>query len=694
MLASACLLLSVAVCCPTNVIRTLAEVNALPESEFTGRSFELHGQVLAHFYRGYFILQDETGIFEVRAINGNTPVDGSLVTVKGETALEAETLIPILPASSIAMDGKSTIPEPEALTLNHLRNAPHGYRFVRTRGTVFDAFPDETDPDWVFVILKDGAESVCAALFDPTGATRANLHDLKDAEIEVVGFRTPNRGGMRIFTGQSLTIPDRSCITVIKNSPANPFDLPYLQNLVHVSPEIISAMGRRTVEGTVCAVWGGNCFLLNERNGRKMRIELEGNAALPNCGDHVKAVGFPRTDLFHLNLARAAVRVLYHEALPDILPVDTHAADVFNRRASEPKAIQSKYHGMLVRMSGEVRAQSANDDRRFLLDDDGYLVTVDISALAANAGDLPIGSKIRVTGVCIMNFINWHPNVIFPRIEGITLVPRKQSDIVIVSYPPWWTTTRLLGVIGGLLAVLIGILIWNKSLRKLAERRGRELYRSEIGKASAELRINERTRLAVELHDSIAQNLTGAFFQVEAADLARQTDPSALERCLKSAMQTIQSCREELRYCLWDLRNNVLDESDAADVLRRTLSPHVGTAQLTINADLPRSRISDNTFHTLLRIARELVSNAVRHGKAGRISVSARFKKATLVLEVTDDGIGFDPENRPGTDDGHFGLQGIEDRIRKMSGRLDIESRPGHGTRITVDFTPDQPEQA
>lgn len=142
--------------------------------------------MLAHFYKGYFILQDKTGIFEVRANNGNTPVDGSLVTVKGRTALEAETLIPILPASSIAMDGKSTIPEPEALTLNHLRNAPHGYRFVRTRGTVFDAFPDETDPDWVFVILKDGAESVCAALFDPTGATRANLHDLKDAEIENV----------------------------------------------------------------------------------------------------------------------------------------------------------------------------------------------------------------------------------------------------------------------------------------------------------------------------------------------------------------------------------------------------------------------------------------------------------------------------------------------------------------------------
>lgn len=252
---------------------------------------------------------------------------------------------------------------------------------------------------------------------------------------------------------------------------------------------------------------------------------------------------------------------------------------------------------------------------------------------------------------------------------------------------------RLFIVICSLTAALAAILLWNKSLRKLAERRGRELYKTEIGKADAELRISERTRLAVELHDSIAQNLTGAFFQIEAADIARQSDPSALECCLKSAMRTLQSCREELRYCLWDLRNNVLDEDNAIDVLRRTLSPHVGTAQLTINANLPRSRISDNTFHTLLRIARELVSNAVRHGKAEKISVSARFKNATLVLAVSDDGIGFDPKNRPGTDDGHFGLQGIEDRIRKMSGRLDIESHPGHGTHITVNFTPDLQEQ-
>ena len=67
---------------------------------------------------------------------------------------------------------------------------------------------------------------------------------------------------------------------------------------------------------------------------------------------------------------------------------------------------------------------------------------------------------------------------------------------------------------------------------------------------------------------------------------------------------------------------------------------------------------------------------------------------SALVLTVADDGIGFDPSSRPGTDEGHFGLQGIEDRIRKMSGRLVLESALGKGTRATVNFTPEQQEQA
>lgn len=693
MLSVTNLLLSAAVCCSNGVLRTLAEVNALPESEFAGRAFEVQGQVLANFYKGISILQDETGCFEFRSPDARFQAEvGDTVAICGWTELEADTRLPILPTTQIVRTGQRPLPQPVNRTVSEIVQAEPGYLYVRTSGTVFDVFQDEIDPRWTFLLIRDGLASIHAALLN--APENEDLRKLIDADVELTGFLTPNRGGRRLFNEIMMTLPRRECLCVIHPAAEDPFLLPPLENLLHVRPEMIAALRRRTVIGHVLCAWGDSDFLLKDTTDRIIRAKADGNTALPKAGDRIQVVGFPQTDLFRINLTHARYRVLPTDDTPAPTLNDTTLRHIFLSTNGQNK-INSQYHGQLIRLRGKIRSLPADPalDRNVYLDSDGFLVPVETSAAPKAAADLALGCEVEVTGVCVLDTPNWTANRIFPRINGLMIVVRSDDDVRILSYPPWWTPGKLLAVIGGLLAGLIAIVLWNASLRKLAERRGRELYRAEIGKAGAELRISERTRLAVELHDSIAQNLTGAFFQVEAADLARQTDPDALEHCLKSAMQTLQSCREELRYCLWDLRNNVLDEADADDVLRRTLSPHVGSAKLVIKATLPRTRISDNTFHTLLRIARELVSNAVRHGRAKTIAVSAQFDRTALVLSVEDDGCGFDPARRPGTDEGHFGLQGIEDRIRKMSGRLTIDSRPGTGTRITVSFTPDHQEQ-
>ena len=698
MLSPVCLLLSVAVCCPTNEpLRTLAQVNALPFENFTGHRFDLTGQVVARFdiNQGHVVLHDPTGSFEVRATGLGESDIGSVVRVRGLTQIEPEINIPFLRSETCEKIGSAPRIPPKSVKISDTRNLPGAFQHFKTTGTVFGVSSDDLDPKWLFLTLRDESSFIYVALLDADGSFHRQAETLIDAEVEVCGFLTTRRSTHRRFLGPLLSVPDASCITVVNPAPDDPFELPELTEAGHIRPDAISALQRRTVEGHVIAVWGKDNFLLSDRRGQALRVKLKDNAALPHLGDRVKVVGFPQTDLYNINISQALVKHLKQADFIFPAPESTVARNIFLDPNGEKK-IKPRYHGRLIRLRGEIRSLSdaIPGERVIHLDSDGFLVPVDVSALPEGLRDLSVGCTVEATGVCVLDVPNWSNGQMFPRIDGMLLVPRDAADIKVLSRPPWWTPARLLSIIGGLLAVLIGILIWNASLRKLAERRGRELYRSEIGKASAELRISERTRLAVELHDSIAQNLTGAFFQVEAADLARQTDSSALERCLKSAMQTIQSCREELRYCLWDLRNNVLDESDAADVLHRTLTPHIGTAKLSIEANLPRPRISDNTFHTILRIARELVSNAARHGKAKNIVVTAQFDRAALVLTVADDGIGFDPVHRPGTDEGHFGLQGIEDRIRKMSGRLAIESAPGRGARISVTFTPERQEHA
>ena len=261
---------------------------------------------------------------------------------------------------------------------------------------------------------------------------------------------------------------------------------------------------------------------------------------------------------------------------------------------------------------------------------------------------------------------------------------RTPADVRVISHPPWWTSGRLLSVIGALMAVLIGVFAWNRSLNKLAERRGRELLREQIEHVKSDLKVEERTRLAVELHDSLAQSLTGVSMEIEAAKELKGNAPADMLSHLNFAARTLMSCRNELRNCLWDLRSQALEEKSMDKAIERTLLPYVNDSRIAVRFNMPRTRLSDNTAHTLLCIIRELVLNAIRHGNASNIRVTGVLDGGELKFSVRDDGSGFDPENYPGVLQGHFGLQGVNERVEQLGGTLNIESAIGSGTRGAI----------
>ena len=188
----------------------------------------------------------------------------------------------------------------------------------------------------------------------------------------------------------------------------------------------------------------------------------------------------------------------------------------------------------------------------------------------------------------------------------------------------------------------------------------------------------------MELHDTLAQNLTGVSMEIEAANDLRGDAPRPMLDHLGIAAKALKSCRDELRNCLWDLRSQALEETDMTKAVLKTLQPVVNDSRLAVRFNVPRARLSDNTAHALLRVIRELVVNAIRHGNATTVKVAGTIDGDKLLCSVTDDGCGFNPDAAPGILQGHFGIQGIQERIDEIGGTYEISSTPGKGTKATI----------
>jgi signal transduction histidine kinase len=196
--------------------------------------------------------------------------------------------------------------------------------------------------------------------------------------------------------------------------------------------------------------------------------------------------------------------------------------------------------------------------------------------------------------------------------------------------------------------------------------------------------LEERTRLAREIHDTLAQGLTGIVVQLEAAEEALAETPAEAQEHMVRARQLARLSLAEARRSMRALRPQALTDSDLPTALPR-LAEQV-TAQTPRQAQVhihgtPASLPSE-VENALLRISQEALINTVKHAQARTVQLALTFDAAAVRLRVTDDGQGVDPQQAAPREG--FGLVSMRERAERIGGRFTLTSRPTHGTTMMV----------
>jgi signal transduction histidine kinase len=196
--------------------------------------------------------------------------------------------------------------------------------------------------------------------------------------------------------------------------------------------------------------------------------------------------------------------------------------------------------------------------------------------------------------------------------------------------------------------------------------------------------LEERNRIAREIHDTLAQGFAGISVQLEAGKQMLFEFPKLAEEHLDHANVLARSCLEEVRQYVWNLRHQELGKEGLAVRLSGLAQKITGGVPFHVKISGAVRQLPEHIENSLLRIGQEAIVNAVKHAKAGRIEIELIYEPSQVQLCIQDDGCGFDLHMQQSPNHGGFGLLGMTERATHAGGHLAISSSPGKGTNIEV----------
>jgi len=681
------------------VLTRVADVRGLTrEAAELGPPVRLEGTVLLVTRSGFFIHDGGNSIWVERATTSQKslwlappPRDfgpGAVVEMHGKAVPGG--YAPSIRPSSLRFLRRGKLPEPGHPSMELLVSGSEDCQWIELEGVIQEATISAYSPEFLFT-LSTGGHSCLLSVQNAAGIRR---EDVVDSRVRVRGVFSarPNLRGQ--MAGLRLFVSDFGSFEILKSPPKDPFLSPRVA-LRDLLPFRVDAQPghRKVTQGVVSFVYPGRFFFIQEGN---TGIRVDSVSADVKPGTEVEVAGFVTQEHPLAGLGGAVVRPTGRDAAA------IEAVAVTSQELLNPPLLVSwvgiareDWNGRRVRMTGRLlKAEIAPRSAEILLviESGGSLFTALLPASppVAMPATWVEGAELSLEGTCELELMPepLEQKPVVATISGFRLWLSSPDQVQVLHTPSWWTTGRLWAALGGVCLVLAMTTGWVGLLRREVARRGARLAGEISERREAELEftttLRERERLAHDLHDTLEQALTGLSLQLQAAELFQVGEPARSAEHLRLAQQFLDRSREDVHRTVWDLRARGLDGGGLVEALRERAETMVSEEGVSIEVfgTGDGGFLPDFIAGNLFLLALEAITNALKHAAAKRIEVMLEFTSEGVRQRITDDGCGFEPSLVPGHREGHFGLQGMRERAKRIGGTLSIASQPGTGTVI------------
>jgi signal transduction histidine kinase len=591
---------------------------------------------------------------------------GDVIEIDGHT--ERGGFAPNIIPTGIRRLGSDPLPDAKHVTFQSMLTGRHDCDYVEIVGVVRRAWrsPDENMGTlFAEVAYEDG---VLRTTFWEHAAV--DLERFIDARVRLRGNvgtifgPTAQLRGVSLFAGRTREVE-------VLEAPPDPFQMPSrsIKSLYNYSAhgEVVR---RIRISGVVMGYVPGRPIEISDFSSNARfryvrhviyvddgsggaRVETEQPLRV-RPGTVIDVAGFPMVTPARPILSNAIFRVSGEGPQPAPIAIKPDAVLTPDNDAT------------LVRMEGRFLSMLTNPNERNLIVRIGETVfNANLEADAATRAleDIRHGSLVAVTGV--YSYQAGPP-------PAFHLFLRTADDVRVLEAAPWWTLQHT-----AVMIVLLSLFAGGAALLvQTAARRKRQEYQAVL---------TERMRVGRELHDTLEQGLAGIGLQLEAVTGSLQTSPEAARQSLDVARQMLRYSLEEARRSVMDLRSQALESRDLAGALAdmaRQMT-HGTPALALVQVEGTSVRLDAPVEHHLLRIGLEALTNAIKHSGASSITIRLRFGAKAVELMVEDNGRGMGQVSPDGAGS-LFGLQGIRERVDKLGGALNLDSRPGEGTLLSV----------